>query len=226
LQYDRDWAGAERDFLRAIELDPTLPEPRMYHGVLLTMRGEVDRGIQELRDAQGLEPLLTLSKTRIGAMLYFSGRYAEAIEELTQSIALDDRPAVAHRALGRVYLRTGRYDLALAEFARSDGISPGSHGDLGQALALSGREAEARAELARVLELSKVRYVSGVDIAAIHASLGDADAAIAELERALTERASTLGFLAQNPAFRSLRGDPRFIDIVQRIGLWKGPLPP
>jgi DNA-binding winged helix-turn-helix (wHTH) protein/Tfp pilus assembly protein PilF len=224
LQYDRDWAGAEQEFLRAIELDPTLPEPRMYEGVLLTMRGQVDQGLQQLRDAQKLEPLLTLSKTRMGSMLLFARRYEEAIAELKASIALDDRPSVAHRALGRAYLHTGRYDLALAEFAQTSGISPGSYADTAMGLAMSGRRAEALAELDRVLEMSRERYVSKVDIAAIHASLGDNDSAIAALTRALEERASTLGFLAQNPAFDTLHDDARFVEIVERIGVWKHPL--
>jgi DNA-binding winged helix-turn-helix (wHTH) protein/tetratricopeptide (TPR) repeat protein len=224
MQYDRDWAGAEQDFLRATQLDPALPEPRMYLGVLYTMRGDVEQGLAQIRDSQKLEPLLTLSKTRTGSMLFFSRRYDEAIAELTASIALDDRPAIAHRALGRVYLQTGRPELALAEFAKAHGISPGSYADVGMALASAGRRTEARAELDRVLELSNKRYVSSVDIAALHVSLGDTDAAISALERALDQRAPTLGFLAQHPAFDPLHDDPRFIDIVKRIGIWKRPL--
>jgi serine/threonine-protein kinase len=224
LQYDRDWDGAEADFVHAIALDPSLAEPHMYWGVLLGMRGEADRGLQELKQAQQLEPLLTLPKTRSGSVLYFARRYDEAIVQLTESLALDDRPGVAHAALGRVYLHTGRYDLALAEFAKIRGPTPGSYGDVGQALALSGHRAEALAELDRVLKLSTQRYVSAVDIASIYASLGDTENALVWLDRALQQRASTLGYLAQNPAFDALHGDPRFAAIVDRVGLWKRPL--
>ena len=105
-------------------------------------------------------------------------------------------------------------------------ISPGSHADVANAYALSGRRAEAEAELARILELSRKRYVSASDIAAIYAGLGDADNAETWLERALEQRASTLGFVAQNPIFDSLHGDPRFAAIVERIGIWKRPLLP
>jgi predicted Zn-dependent protease len=89
---------------------------------------------------------------------------------------------------------------------------------------LSGRRAEALAELDRVLKLSTQRYISAVDIASIYASLGDNDNAIAWLDRALQQRASTFGFLAQNPAFDGLHDDPRFAAIVDRVGLWKRPL--
>lgn len=224
MQYDRDWAGAEADFAHAIALDPTLAEPHMYWGVLLGMRGELDRGLEELKQAEQLEPLLTLAKTRAGSLLYYAHRYDEAIALTTESLALDDRPGVAHALLGRIYLHTGRYDLALAEFAKIRGPTPGSFGDVGQALASSGRHAEALAELDRVLKLSTQRYVSAVDIASIYASLGDTDNALAWLDRALQQRSSMLGFLAQNPAFDGLHGDPRFAAIVDRVGLWKRPL--
>jgi tetratricopeptide (TPR) repeat protein len=224
MQYDRDWDGAETDFARAIALDPSLSEPHLYWGVLLGMRGELDRGLQELKQAEQLEPLLTIAKTRAASLLYFAHRYNEAIAQITESLALDDRPGIAHALLGRVYLRTARYDLALAEFARVRGPTPGSFGDVGQALALSGHRAEALAELDRVLKLSTQRYVPAGDIASIYASLGDTENALAWLDRALQQRASMLGFLAQNPAFDGLHDDPRFAAIVDRVGLWKRPL--
>jgi len=224
LQYDRDWAGAEADFARAIALNPALSEPHLLWGTLLGMRGELDRGLEELKQAQQLEPLLTTAKTRTGVLLYFAHRYEEAIAQLTESLALDDRPGPAHAFLGRAYMRTGRYDLALTEFAKFRGPTPGSFGDVGQALALSGRRAEALAELDRVLKLSTQRYVSAGDIASIYASLGDTENALTWLDRALQQRASMLGFLAQNPAFDQLHDDPRFAAIVDRVGLWKRPL--
>jgi len=224
MQYDRDWAGAEADFARAIALNPALSEPHLYWGVLLGMRGELDRGLEELRQAEQLEPLLTVAKTRVASLLYFAHRYDEAIAQIKESLALDDRPGIAHALLGRIYLRTGRYDLALAEFAQVRGPTPGSFGDVGQALALSGRRAEALAELDRVLELSTRRYVSAGDIASIYASLGDTENALVWLDRALQQRASLLGFLAQNPTFDELHDNPRFAAIVDRVGLWKRPL--
>jgi serine/threonine-protein kinase len=224
LQYDRDYEGAEADFARAIALDPSRSEPHLYWGVLLGMRGELDRGLDELKQAQQLEPLLTRPKTRAGSLLYFARRYDEAIAQLTESLSLDDRPGIAHAALGRAYLHSGRYDLAFAEFAKTSGTTPGSFGDLGQALALSGHRTEALAELDRVLKLSTQRYVSAVDIASIYAALGDTENALAWLDRALEQRASTLGFLAQNPTFDGLHGNPRFAEIVNRVGLWKRPL--
>jgi DNA-binding winged helix-turn-helix (wHTH) protein/tetratricopeptide (TPR) repeat protein len=224
LQYDRDWDGAEADFAHAIALNPSLSEPHLHWGVLLGMRGEFDRGLEELKQAQQLEPLLTNATTRAASLLYFAHRYDEAIAQITESLALDDRPGIAHALLGRVYLHTGRYDLALAEFAKTRGPTPGSFGDVGQTLALSGRRAEALAELDRVLKLSTQRYISAVDIASIYAGLGDTDNAIAWLDRALQQRAPTLGWLAQNPTFDGLHGDPRFAALVDRVGLWKRPL--
>jgi DNA-binding winged helix-turn-helix (wHTH) protein/Tfp pilus assembly protein PilF len=226
MQYDRDWDGARADFDRAIELDPSLPEPHLYRGALASMRGDLDRGLEDLKAAQQLEPLLTLYKTRRGSMLYFARRYEDAEREISESLALDDRPGIAHRALGRIYLHTGRHELALGEFAKARGVTPGSYADVGQALALAGRRTEALAELDRVLELSTGRYVSPVDVATIYASLGDADNAMLWLERALEQRAATLGFLPQNPSFDALHRDPRFVSLVERIGVWDRPLAP
>ena len=226
MQYDRDWEGAEADLTHAIALDPSLSEPHVYWGVLLGMRGEVDRGLEQLKQAQQLEPLLTNAKTRTGSLLYFAHRYDEATVQVTESLALDDRPGIAHALLGRVYLHTGRYELALAEFAKNRGPTPGSFGDVGQALALSGHRAEAVAELNRVLKLSTERYVSALDVASIYAGLGDTENTLAWLDRALQEHASTLGFLAQNPTFNGLHGNPRFAAIIDSIGVWKRPLPP
>ena len=226
MQFDRDWEGAAADLDRAIELDPKFAEAHLTRGVLFSMHGELDRGLAEITRARELEPLLTLAKTRTGAMLYFAHRYAEAEQQLKESLALDDNFAIAHRSLGRVYLHTGRYELALAEFAKAPAVSPGSYADVGDVYALSGRRAEAQAELARILKLSTERYVSSVDIAAIYAGLGDADNAVLYLDKALEQRASTLGFLAQNPIFDPLHHDPRFIAIVERIGVWKKPLSP
>ncbi|HWS68457.1 MAG TPA: winged helix-turn-helix domain-containing protein, partial [Steroidobacteraceae bacterium] len=113
LQYDRDWDGAEADFAHAIALNPSLSEPHLHWGVLLGMRGEFDRGLEELKQAQQLEPLLTTAKTRTASLLYWARRYDEAIAQITESLALDDRPGIAHALLGRIYLHTGRYDLAL-----------------------------------------------------------------------------------------------------------------
>jgi DNA-binding winged helix-turn-helix (wHTH) protein/tetratricopeptide (TPR) repeat protein len=226
MQYDRDWEGAEADLVRAIELDPTLSEAHLTRGVLFNMRGELDRGLAEITRAQELEPLLTLPKIRAGAMFFFARRYAEAEAQLQESLALDDNFAIAHRSLGRVYLHTGRYELALAEFAKAPAVSPGSYADVADVYALSGRRAEAQAELARILELSKRKYVPAVDIAAIYAGLGDNDHAVQSLDEALEQRAPTLGFVAQNPIFDCLHADPRFIEIVDRIGVWKKPLTP
>jgi DNA-binding winged helix-turn-helix (wHTH) protein/tetratricopeptide (TPR) repeat protein len=226
LQYDRDYDGAKADFDSATAFDPSLPEPWLYRGVLFAMRGDVNLGLEEIRRAQELEPLLTLYKIRSGSMLYFAHRYDEAIAELRESIALDDRFGIAHRSLGRSYLYTGQYELAAAEFEKcGTEPTPGSHGDLGQLLALSGHREAALAELDRILALAAQRYVSAVDIASIYSSLDERDEAIHWLDRALQQRAPTLGFLAQNPAFDKLHDDPRFLAIVARIGVWQGPLP-
>ncbi len=102
---------------------------------------------------------------------------------------------------------------------------PGSNAFRAQALALSGRRAEALAELDRLLELSKQRYVAAYDIALIHAALTDSENAFLWLERALEDRSTQVVFLAQEPMFDALHADPRFASLVQRIGIYRREVP-
>jgi hypothetical protein len=95
--------------------------------------------------------------------------------------------------------------------------TPGSFGDVGQAMAMMGRTDEARAELARLMQLAKSQYVPALDIATIHACLGDRDTAFHWLERALTDRSTNLSFLEYDPSFDSLRDDSRLATLVERI---------
>jgi hypothetical protein len=97
---------------------------------------------------------------------------------------------------------------------------------VGQALAAAGRRDEARAELDRLLKLSRERYVAALDIASVYASLGEKEQSFEWMNRAFEDRSTNLGFLAQEPAFDAMRDDPRFVALIERIGVWKRPLGP
>jgi DNA-binding winged helix-turn-helix (wHTH) protein/TolB-like protein/Tfp pilus assembly protein PilF len=226
IQYDFDWRGGLAEYARAVELDPSYAGTYHYRGIVLAMHGEIERSLEEFRRAQQLEPLWIAPRAAMGMILGYAKRYDESIRQLTQTLALDERADNARTYLGRAYLHSGHPDLALAEFQKRRSPAPGSYGDVAQALVLSGRREEARAELDRLLQLSRERYVAALDIATIHASLGEKDKAFEWLARAFEERSTNLGFIAQDPSFEAMRDDPRFEALIERIGVWKRPLGP
>src|SRR4029077_1414163 len=139
---------------------------------------------------------------------------------IDEVLALDDRADNARSCLVRNLIAKGDYDRALAEFDRRPLQTPGSNAFRVEALALGGRHAEATLELQRVLRLSKEHYVAAYDIALMYAALADTESAFLWLERALEERSALIPFLAQDPMFTQLHGDPRFASLVQRIGIF------
>ena len=138
----------------------------------------------------------------------------------SRSSRYDDRADNARSCLVRNLIAKGDYDRALAEIDRRPLQTPGSNAFRAQALALGGRHEEATLELQRVLKLSKERYVAAYDIALMYAALADTESAFLWLERALEERSAQIPFLAQDPMFTQLHGDPRFASLVQRIGIF------
>lgn len=217
-QYRNDWRGAERAYARAIKLDPACTFAYLYQGLLSGYRGEFDRALVELRWAQHLEPMWVEPRTCVGMLLYFARRYPEAIAELEQTLAVEERSDHARSFLGRAYLHTNQTERALAEFRACRNPTPGSSADIGSALALLGRRDEAVGEVTRLTRLREEHYVSSYDIATIQASLGDAVQALHWIDRAVTERATMVGFLPHDPAFDALHDDPRFTAMVAGLG--------
>jgi DNA-binding winged helix-turn-helix (wHTH) protein/TolB-like protein/Flp pilus assembly protein TadD len=224
IQYDLDWAGGLAHYARALELDPDYAPTYHFRGIVLGMHGETERAVADLRTAQRLEPLWVAPRAANGMVLYFARRYEESIKLLTETLALDDRADNARSYLGRAYLHSGQFEKALSEFRRRRNPAPGSFSDIPQTLAMSGHPDEARAELGRLLELSHRQYVPALDIASVYASLGDVQNALTWLDRAYEERSTNLGFLGQDPTFDSLRAQPRFVELVRKIGVWKRPV--
>lgn len=221
--YERDFAGAEREFQLALSLAPDYAIAHMWYGLHLAWSGRYDDGIAQLRKAQDLEPLQLGTSANIGMLFYFSRRYDEAIDQLRKVLAVEPALDHARSFLGRAYLRKGDPAAAIEEFKQRKSLSVGSYADIGMALALAGRRNEAIAELNRLIALRQERYVSAYDIAAVQASLGDADHAFEWLDRAFQERAQLRGVLGVDPSFDGLRGDPRMKALLEKHGLLREP---
>ena len=225
VQFDRDWDGAAQEYARAKQLDPRAALTYQRLGHLYALQGDLDKALAASDRAQQLEPLWLGAKATPGNYLYFARRYDESIRILDQVLTLDDRLDIARGWLIRSLIGKGDYDRALKEYDKGPIRSPGSNAFRAQALALSGRREAALAELERVLKLSKERYVAAYDIALIYVALADTENAFLWLGRAMEDRSTGIGQLAQDSAFDGLHGDPRFTALVQRIGINRRVLP-
>lgn len=224
VQYELDWNGGMDEYTRAVELDPSHAHTYHYRGILFALRGDIARSLADLQHAQQLEPLWIAPRAATGNVLMLARRYDEAIDILTRTLEIDDRANNVRTFLGRAYLHSGQPARALEEFRKRDGLAPGSYRDVAQALAKLGRRDEVIAELQRVLEISRHRHVQAIDIATIYASLGDTENALRWLEKGYEDRSTNLGFVVQDPSFDDIRDEPRFVALVERVGVWQLPL--
>ncbi len=221
--YDWDWPGAEREFRRAIELNPGYATAHQWYGELLSELGRHEEALAEIKRAQQLDPLSLIINTVSGKLLLYAGRNDFAIEQLRKTLEIEPNFAHAHWYLGIAYVRKGAFAEAIAEFQRATTLSPNIlqyKGGLAHAYARAGKSAEARKLLSELKEHSKRRYVSWSDLAAIYAGLGEKDQAFACLEKAYEQRdARLVGWVNASPLFDPLRSDPRYRDLPRRIGL-------
>jgi serine/threonine-protein kinase len=219
--YDRDWVGAEREYKRAIELNPNYPTAHQWYAVYLMSAGRFDEALAETRRAQELEPLSLPINMTLGWVLLNARQYDRSIEQLRKTLEMDPNFILTHHRLGLVYEQKGMYDEAIAEFRQVRNLSAGKPlgvAPLAHAYALSGKLAEAQKTLAELQKISQQHYVSPASIAIIYAALGDKDQAFAWLQKADKERDGLLARLRVDPRFDSLRSDPRFNDFAKRVG--------
>lgn len=216
-QYEMDWAGAERAYRRALELNPGYAPTHQWLGLLLGYQGHLDQALAELQVAQALEPAAPIYAALIGMILGYQGDHDAAIEQLERVVTMAPDLPPARTFLTMAYLRRGDFDKAAEQAAAMTSPAPGSMGYVGQIYALTGRRAEALAEAERLVALASERYVPAYDIASIYATLGDADEALMWLARAFEERGQLLGFLPRDGAFDAVRTDPRYVALVAAL---------
>ena len=221
--YDWNWSAAEKEFKRSIELKPDYATAHQWYAIhYLTATGRLEEAVQEMKKALELEPASLVMNTFMGATLYYAGRYDEAIDQCRRTIEMDPNFAVAHWHLGLAYEQKQVLDAATEEFKKAISLSGGSplmRAALGRAYAESQKKHEANEMLNELNELAKRQYVSAYEIAKIYVALGNSEQAFQLLEKAYAEHSFHLANLNVCPQFKSVRSDPRFQDLVQRIGL-------
>lgn len=221
LFYERDWAGAERSFLRALEIDPAFGDAYQRYGLYLTSQRRFAEATVALERAQALDPLSRIIATFVGYPAYYSGNYAGAIRQFRQVLQLDPNFSMAHFRLGLAYAQQGLFREALAELASAKALSNDRDAvaALGQVHGMMGHRAEAEAAIVELHERSKATFVPSYAVAIIYAALGDLDVACDWLERAVEERSYWVMYFNVDPALKALRGRPRFDLLCQQAGL-------
>jgi adenylate cyclase len=223
VNYDWNWSAAEKAFKRSIELKPDYATAHEWYAIhYLIGTGRLEEAIQEMKKALELEPASLIMNTFMGATLYYAGRYDEAIDQCRRTIEMDPNFAVAHWHLGLAYEQQQNFDAAIEEFKKATSLSGGSplmKAALGRAYAESQKKLEAEKILGELNELSKQEYVSSYEIATICVALGDNEQGFQLLEKAYAEHSFHLVRLKRSPHFKPIRSDPRFQDLVHRVGL-------
>ena len=222
IYYDWDWEGAEREFRRAIDLNPGYPET--YHGYshYLLPAGRVEESLKASRRALDLDPLSVSMVAHVGWHNVYCGNYEEAIPYSRAAIDMDPSFFAARTHLGMALEQLGRHEEAIEEFKKAGEISAESSesaGCLGHAYAAAGRPAEARRILQEMEERAATRFVSPFDRALVHAGLDDREVALEWLEGAAEERVPEILELKADPRLANLAGEPRFTALARRIGL-------
>ena len=218
--YDWGWASAEKEYKRALALNPGYATAHHWYAWHLIVMGRNDEGIAELKKAESLDPLSLIISADLADALSIAHRYDESVQQSQQTIEMDPHFAVAHYQLGQALEQKHNHDEAIAEFRRAIELSGGNttfESNLANAYAVSGRKEEAM-KIVKDLE-SRQSQNSSTDasIALIYVGLGDNDQSMIWLNKAYQARFNPS--ILMRPVFDPLRSDPRFQDLLHRIGL-------
>jgi len=218
--FDWDWGSAEREFKRALELNPGYATAHHWYAWHLALVGRNAEAIAEMKRAQNLDPLSLIISADLAELLVIAHSYDESIEQSRKTIEMDPNFALAHNQLAQAYIQKEMYSEAISELEKAVRLSGGSPictANLARAYAASGRRNEALKLLSDLKEGSNPVYSRATEIAMVYAALGDKNQAMSWLEKGYEERFNP-GVLLR-PGFDPLRSDPRFQDLLRRLGL-------
>jgi TolB-like protein/DNA-binding winged helix-turn-helix (wHTH) protein/Tfp pilus assembly protein PilF len=221
--HEWDWAAAEREYKQALELKPGDARAHNWYAGYLTYVGRFDDGISEARRARDLDPLSLPINNALAGRLLAGSRYNEALQQVQETLELDSHFAPAHQTLGWVYLHSGKQEEAIREFQNALQLSGTEDTDLqldlGFAYAVTGKQDEARRILAKLEKLHQQGVVPSGSVAILYGALGESNEAFVWLEKAYEERDPQLTYVKAGRRFEPLRKDPRFEEVVHRVGL-------
>jgi serine/threonine protein kinase/tetratricopeptide (TPR) repeat protein len=220
--HDWHWPEAEAEFKRSLALNPAYPTANHWYAEHVMVMGRQVEAIERMKKGQELEPLSPIKNVAVAWALYMGRRNGDAIEELRRTVELDPNFAITYWILGLVHRKMGHFELAIAEGQKGVTLSGGSPllcAALAQTFGTAGRSVEAIEILNGLTKLAKQKYVPSYFFAGIHIGLGEELRAIEYLEKSYEERSHWLIYLHIDPSMDGLRSNPRFQNLLRRIGL-------
>jgi tetratricopeptide (TPR) repeat protein len=221
--HEWDWPTAEREYKRALDLNPGDARTHHWYAGYLSYTGQFDKGIEEEKRARDLDPLSLPINNALAGRLLVAGRYDEALAQSRATLEINPHFAPAHQTLGWAYLNTGKDADAIQEFRQAVEMAKDDVDlllDLGFAYAVTGNREEAKKILAKLKNLHEHALVPSGAIGILYGALGDLNAAFAWLDKAYAEHDPELTYLkVPNRRFGPLLHDPRYPELVRRVGL-------
>lgn len=219
--FEWDWAGADQEFKRALELNPNSAAAHHWYGDYLANMGRSDEGLRETKKAQELDPLSLIINTSLGWQLYLARQDEAAVDQLRKVLDIDAKFAPARRILEEVYAQMGKQKEAVAEREKILSLSgsPELAASIEEDFAKSGYKGVLQSWLDGLTEISKRDYVSSYSIAQAYMRMGEREKTLDRLQKAYEEHDSGLVSVAVEPLFKPLRADPRFRDLLRRMRL-------
>jgi len=220
--YDWDWRGAEQEFQDTLGLSSDYPLARQWYAMELAALGRHEEALRETERALQLDPLSMSISSTTALAFYFMRQYDVALEQALKTIDLDSSFYPGHFVCGCAYEQMGRWEEALQEFQAAVELShrlPRFLAALGHGWAMSGNPAEARKIIDELLAAPREQYHSAYCVAEIHAGLNESHLALEWLQKACDQRDTWTIFLKVHPHFDPLRSDPRFANLLRRVGL-------
>ena len=221
VYYDHDWIGAEAEFRKALKLDPNLVSAHQRYGSYLTFMGRFEESIRHYETALELDPFSLQINMNLATTYYLRGEYDRAINHLNKTSELEPNYMPTHFVLGSVYVQQGRLQEAIEQFQfiyKMDEEAYIALGFMGYAHALNGQRAEAETLLNILQDIAERKYISPYSLLLIHLAIGPLERVFQLLEQLYEERNDWLVWLKVSPELKNLRSDPRFQDLLRRIG--------
>jgi tetratricopeptide (TPR) repeat protein len=220
---DWDWVGAEREFLRAINLNPRNPTAHLWYGVsCLASLGRLDEALSEVKLAQALSPVSSIVSRNIALIYYYQRNLDLALEQCDHTIEQNPHFSAAYWTLGLIQEQRGEIEEAVAAFKRAIELSPPSPrilGALGGVLAKDGKRNEATEILRRLEELAQTRYISPFELSLIDFNLGQRENGFELLAKAFADRSFEIITIHLDPRFDGIRNDPRYGSLFRKLNL-------
>ena len=217
-----DWEGAERSFRKAVEMNASYPTAHLWLSLYLAAMDRIDEALAEISLALDLDPLARVINLNFARVLHYARRFDEAIKQCRKTIEMYPDYVIAHRRFGMSYGEKGMFEQADAEFKKALALSENDSETMSArayAYTQAGRVDDARVILDRLTEFAKESYVSPYSLARVHIGLDQIDEAFECLETTYQERHGILTYLKVEPIFDRLRSDPRYAELLRKMGL-------